>query len=65
MSIYYIWPVFDHYEFCRDRLKSLQKELIKEPQLLREYENITNEQKQNGIVEEFPCGDHVEYNEGQ
>ena len=32
----------------------IQKKLIKEPELLREYENIIIEQKRSGIVEEIP-----------
>ena len=47
-------PESNHYELCRNRLKSIQKKLIKEPELLREYENIFNEQKRSGIVEEIP-----------
>ena len=55
-------PDSNHYGLCRDRLRSLQKKLTKEPELLQEYENIINEQKRNGIVEEVPIEDRMENN---
>jgi hypothetical protein len=55
-------PDSNHYGLCRDILRSLQKKLTKEPELLQEYENIINEQKRNGIVEEVPIEDRMENN---
>ena len=52
-------PYSNHYQLCCDRLKWLQRKLEKEPELLREYENIINEQKCNGIVEEVPIKDRL------
>lgn len=40
----------DH-ELCVNRLKSLQRKLLKEPELLREYHQIIEEQLSKGIVE--------------
>ena len=39
------------YELCVNRLKSLQRKLLKEPELIREYNQIIEEQLSKGIVE--------------
>lgn len=43
------------YQLCASRLRSLHHKLRKEPSLLSEYNNITQEQLKTGIVEEVPC----------
>ena len=55
----------DHYNLSYNRLKSLQRRLIKEPELLREYDQIIKDQLQEGIIEKVvePGTDHL-YNEG-
>ena len=39
------------YELCVNRLKSLQQKFLKEPELIREYNQIIEEQLSKGIVE--------------
>ena len=39
------------YELCVNRLKSLQRKLLKEPELIREYNQIIEEQLSKGILE--------------
>ena len=39
------------YELCVNRLKSLQRKLLKEPELIREYNQIIEEQLSKGIAE--------------
>ena len=42
------------YDYCYNRLKSLQYKLRKEPELLEEYNNTINDQLEKGVVEEVP-----------
>ena len=42
------------YELCVSRLRSLQRKLLKEPELVKEYDQIIEEQKNHGIVERIP-----------
>ena len=42
----------DYELYCVNRLKSLQRKLLKEPELIREYNQIIEEQLSKGIVEE-------------
>jgi hypothetical protein len=42
------------YNYCYNRLKSLQYKLRKEPELLEEYNNTINDQLEKGVVEEVP-----------
>jgi len=41
----------DHYDLCFNRPKSLQRRLIKEPDILKEYESLIMEQLGLGIIE--------------
>ena len=42
------------YELCVNRLRSLQRKLLKEPELVKEYDQIIEEQINHGIVERIP-----------
>ena len=42
------------YNYCYNRLKSLQYRLKKEPELLDEYNNTIKDQLEKGVVEEVP-----------
>ena len=42
------------YEVCVNRLRSLQRKLLSEPELVKEYDQIIEEQISNGIVERIP-----------
>ena len=42
------------YNYCYNRLRSLQCKLRKEPELLEEYNNTINDQLKRGVVEEVP-----------
>lgn len=41
----------DHYNLSFNRLKMLQRRLVREPELLREYDQIIKDQLQEGIIE--------------
>ena len=41
----------DHYNLCFNRLKYLRRKLIKEPDILREYQSLINDQLSRGIIE--------------
>ena len=43
-------------ELCVDRLKSLQRRLLKDPELIPEYHRIIEDQISQGIVEKVPTG---------
>ena len=43
------------YELCVNRLKSLQRRLLKEPDLIQEYDRIIEDQISQGIVEKVPA----------
>ena len=43
--------VTDHYNLCFNRLKCLQRRLIKEPDMLMEYQRLINDQLSCGIIE--------------
>ena len=47
-------PQSNNYGMCVTRLRSLHSKLKSESNLLKEYNNIIQEQKQNGIVEIVP-----------
>ena len=42
------------YELCVNRLRSLQRKLLKAPELVKEYDQIIEEQISHGIVERIP-----------
>ena len=44
------------YNYCYNRLKSLQHKLRKEPELLEGYNNTINDQFKMGVIEEVPRG---------
>ena len=44
----------DHYQMCFNRLMSLQQRLLKEPQIMSEYDQTIREQMNKGIVERVP-----------
>ena len=44
----------DDYELCRNRLRSLHQQLLKDPKHLKEYNRNIQEQLAMGIVEEVP-----------
>lgn len=48
------------YELCVNRLKSLQRKLLKDPELIREYNQIIEEQMKKGIVENIPAEEDKE-----
>lgn len=48
------------YELCVNRLRSLQRKLLKEPELMKEYNQIIEEQVNNGIVEGIPTEETME-----
>ena len=50
------------YELCVNRLKSLQRKLLKEPELIREYNQIIEEQLSKGIVEKVAAEDNEKEN---
>jgi len=41
----------DHYNLCFNRLKALQRRLVKEPDILIEYQSLIKEQLNLGIIE--------------
>ena len=43
-----------NYDMCQNRLKSLYYKLLKEPELLKEYDSIMNDQLEKGIIESVP-----------
>ena len=47
-------PIPDNYNLCYNRLKSMHFKLSKTPDILREYENIIQEQLAAGIIENIP-----------
>ena len=47
----------DHYDLCFNRLKSLQRRLIKEPDILTEYQSSIKEQLSLGIIEPVVADD--------
>ena len=47
-------PQSNHYGMCVTRLQSFHSKLKKEPNLLREYDNIIQEQRKKGIIEIVP-----------
>ena len=47
-------PQSNNYGMCEARLRSLHRNLTKEPNLLVEYDKIIQDQLQNGIVERVP-----------
>ena len=47
-------PQSNHYGMCVTRLQSLHSKLKKEPNLLREYDDIIQEQRKKGIIEIVP-----------
>ena len=50
------------YELCVNRLKSLQRKLLKEPELIREYNQIIEEQLSKEIVEKVAAEDNEKEN---
>ena len=42
------------YELCLARLKSLQRKMLREPEVIKEYNQIIEEQLNKGIVEKIP-----------
>ena len=52
------------YDLCVDRLKSLQRRLLKDPELIQEYHRIIEDQISQGIVEKVPA-EQSEVNEGE
>ena len=44
--------IHDNFEFCKKRLLNLHRKLKDNPDLLKAYNDIFIEQKQNGIIEE-------------
>lgn len=47
-------PTSSNYRMCESRLRSLHHKLKEEPELLREYDKIIQEQLRNNIVEKVP-----------
>lgn len=47
-------PIPSEYQLCHNRLNSLHHKLKRDPELLREYDQIIKEQLQMGIIEEVP-----------
>ena len=43
------------YKLCVNRLKSLQRRLLKDPELIQEYHRIIEDQISQGIVEKVPA----------
>ena len=43
------------FELCVNRLKSLQRRMLKEPELIEEYNQIIEDQMRQGIVEKVPA----------
>ena len=52
------------YELCVNRLKSLQRRLLKDPELIQEYHRIIEDQISQGIVERVPA-EQREVNESE
>ena len=48
------FDVPDHYQMCFNRLMSLQQRLLKEPQIMSEYDQTIREQMNKGVVEKVP-----------
>ena len=44
-------PQSNNYGMCATRLRSLHSKLKREPNLLKEYDSIIQEQRKNGVVE--------------
>jgi hypothetical protein len=42
------------YQLCEKRLRSLHRKLLHQPELLREYDQIIQQQTRDGIVERVP-----------
>ena len=55
-------PIPDNYNLCYNRLKSMHFKLSKTPDILREYENIIQEQLAAGIIENIPNQSFEELN---
>ena len=45
------------FDLCSKRLKSLQRKLLNQPELLREYDEIIRDQERAGIIEQIPDAD--------
>ena len=56
-------PIPDNYNLCYNRLKSMHFKLSKTPDILREYENIIQEQLAAGIIENIPNQSSEELND--
>ena len=56
-------PIPDNYNLCYIRLKSMHFKLSKTPDILREYENIIQEQLAAGIIENIPNQSSEELND--
>ena len=56
-------PIPDNYNLCYNRLKSMHFKLRKTPDILREYENIIQEQLAAGIIENIPNQSSEELND--
>ena len=56
-------PIPDNYNLCYNRLKSMHFQLSKTPDILREYENIIQEQLAAGIIENIPNQSSEELND--
>ena len=47
-------PIPDNYNLCYNRLKSMHYKLNKTPEVLKEYDDIIQEQLRSGIIEKLP-----------
>lgn len=47
-------PIRDNYNLCYNRLKSMHYKLNKTPEVLKEYDDIIQEQLRSGIIEKLP-----------
>ena len=47
-------PIPDNYNLCYNRLKSMHYKLSKTPEVLKEYDDIIQEQLKSGIIEKLP-----------
>ena len=47
-------PLCTNYELCHNRLRSLHYKLKRQPDILRDYDNILRGQLESGIIEEVP-----------
>ena len=57
------FPQSNNYGMCATRLRSLHSKLKKEPKLLKEYHNIIQDQRKNGIVEILPASKDEDFKE--